>query len=93
MPQNQKTIYLVAKMKLIPVHELIHGNRLLFCEDSIVRGTQLQDTIQILYEYGAKEVHMRPACPTLIYPCDFLNFSTSPNWSLMSSRILPTGSG
>jgi amidophosphoribosyltransferase len=64
-------------MKLIPVKELIEGKRILFCEDSIVRGTQLQDTIQILYEYGAKEVHMRPACPTLIYPCDFLNFSTS----------------
>jgi amidophosphoribosyltransferase len=64
-------------MKLIPVKELIEGKRILFCEDSIVRGTQLQDTIQILYEYGATEVHMRPACPTLIYPCDFLNFSTS----------------
>ena len=49
----------------------------LFCEDSIVRGTQLKDNIQILYDYGAKEVHMRPACPTLIYPCEFLNFSQS----------------
>ncbi len=77
MPQNQSTRDLVAKMKLIPVKDLITGKRILFCEDSIVRGTQLQDTIQILYEYGAKEVHMRPACPTLIYPCDFLNFSTS----------------
>lgn len=77
MPQNQSIRDLVAKMKLIPVKELIEGQRILFCEDSIVRGTQLQDTIQILYEYGAKEVHMRPACPTLIYPCDFLNFSTS----------------
>ena len=77
MPQVQSTRDLVAKMKLIPVRELIEGERILFCEDSIVRGTQLQDTIQILYEYGAKEVHMRPACPTLIYPCDFLNFSTS----------------
>ena len=77
MPQNQNIRDLVAKMKLIPVKELIEGKRILFCEDSIVRGTQLQDTIQILYEYGAKEVHMRPACPTLIYPCDFLNFSTS----------------
>ena len=76
MPQNQSIRDLVAKMKLIPVKELIEGKRILFCEDSIVRGTQLQDTIQILYEYGAKEVHMRPACPTLIYPCDFLNFST-----------------
>ncbi len=77
MPQIQSTRDLVAKMKLIPVKELIEGKRILFCEDSIVRGTQLQDTIQILYEYGAREVHMRPACPTLIYPCDFLNFSTS----------------
>jgi amidophosphoribosyltransferase len=77
MPQIQRTRDLVAKMKLIPVKELIVGKRILFCEDSIVRGTQLQDTIQILYEYGAKEVHMRPACPTLIYPCDFLNFSAS----------------
>jgi amidophosphoribosyltransferase len=77
MPQNQDTRDLVARMKLIPVKELIADKRILFCEDSIVRGTQLQDTIQILYEYGAKEVHMRPACPTLIYPCDFLNFSSS----------------
>ncbi|MGD8272424.1 MAG: amidophosphoribosyltransferase, partial [Desulfobacterales bacterium] len=77
MPQNQSIRDLVAKMKLIPIKELIDGRRILFCEDSIVRGTQLQDSIQILYEYGAKEVHMRPACPTLIYPCDFLNFSTS----------------
>jgi amidophosphoribosyltransferase len=77
MPQNQKIRDLVAKMKLIPVKELIADKKILFCEDSIVRGTQLKDTIQILYEYGAKEVHMRPACPTLIYPCDFLNFSTS----------------
>jgi amidophosphoribosyltransferase len=77
MPQIQSTRDLVAKMKLIPVRELIEDRRILFCEDSIVRGTQLQDTIQILYEYGAREVHMRPACPTLIYPCEFLNFSTS----------------
>jgi amidophosphoribosyltransferase len=77
MPQNQSTRDLVAKMKLIPVRELIEDKKILFCEDSIVRGTQLQDSIQILYKYGAKEVHMRPACPTLIYPCDFLNFSTS----------------
>jgi amidophosphoribosyltransferase len=77
MPQNQSIRDLVAKMKLIPVKELIAEKKILFCEDSIVRGTQLKDTIQILYEYSAVEVHMRPACPTLIYPCDFLNFSTS----------------
>ncbi len=77
MPQNQQLRDLVAKMKLIPIRRLIEGKRLLFCEDSIVRGTQLKDNIQILFDYGAREVHMRPACPTLIYPCEFLNFSTS----------------
>ena len=77
MPQNQDMRDLVARMKLIPVQDLIKGQRILFCEDSIVRGTQLKDNVQILYDYGAAEVHMRPACPTLIYPCDFLNFSTS----------------
>jgi amidophosphoribosyltransferase len=64
-------------MKLIPIRELIEGKKILFCEDSIVRGTQLEDHAQILYNYGASEIHMRPACPTLIYPCEFLNFSTS----------------
>jgi amidophosphoribosyltransferase len=77
MPQNQNDRDLVARMKLIPVKDLIDGKRLLFCEDSIVRGTQLKDNIRKLFEYGAREVHMRPACPTLIYPCEFLNFSTS----------------
>ncbi len=77
MPQDQRVRDLVAKMKLIPVHELIEGRRLLFCEDSIVRGTQLQDTIRRLYESGAKEVHMRPACPPLVFGCKFLNFSRS----------------
>ncbi|MGB5746431.1 MAG: amidophosphoribosyltransferase [Desulfobacterales bacterium] len=77
MPQNQSIRDLVARMKLIPVRELIEGQRILFCEDSIVRGTQLKDNVQILYDYGAREVHMRPACPTLTYPCEFLNFSTS----------------
>ena len=77
MPQNQAVREIVAKMKLIPVKELISGKKLLFCEDSIVRGTQLQDTIQRLYESGAKEIHMRPACPPLIYNCKFLNFSRS----------------
>ncbi|MFZ5570451.1 MAG: amidophosphoribosyltransferase [Thermodesulfobacteriota bacterium] len=77
MPQKQAVRDLVARMKLIPVHSLIQGRRILFCEDSIVRGTQLQDTIQVLFDCGAREIHMRPACPTLIYPCEFLNFSTS----------------
>ena len=77
MPQSQDLRDLVAKMKLIPVRRLIEGQRILFCEDSIVRGTQLKENIQILYEYGAREAHMRPACPCLIHPCEFLNFSNS----------------
>ncbi|MBN1911634.1 MAG: amidophosphoribosyltransferase [Pirellulales bacterium] len=77
MPQDQRVRDLVARMKLIPIRELIRGRRLLFCEDSIVRGTQLKDTIQRLYDYGANEVHMRPACPPLIHGCKFLNFSRS----------------
>ncbi len=77
MPQDQTVRDLVAKMKLIPIRELTEGNKLLFCEDSIVRGTQLKDTIRRMYDYGAKEVHMRPACPPLVYGCKFLNFSRS----------------
>jgi amidophosphoribosyltransferase len=77
MPHIQHVRDLVAKMKLIPIKEIIDGKRMLFCEDSIVRGTQLKDTIQRLYDYGALEVHMRPACPPLIYGCKFLNFSRS----------------
>jgi len=77
MPQDQTIRDLVAKMKLIPIKELIQGKRVLFCEDSIVRGTQLKDTIQRLYDFGAVEVHMRPACPPLTHGCKFLNFSRS----------------
>jgi amidophosphoribosyltransferase len=77
MPQEQRIRDLVARMKLIPVRELIEGKRLLFCEDSIVRGTQLKDTIERLHECGAREVHMRPACPPLVFGCKFLNFSRS----------------
>jgi amidophosphoribosyltransferase len=77
MPQDQTVRDLVAKMKLIPILELTEGRRLLFCEDSIVRGTQLKDTIQRMYDFGAKEVHMRPACPPLLYACKYLNFSRS----------------
>lgn len=68
---------LIARMKLIPIEELIRGNRLLFCEDSIVRGTQLRDTLKRLREAGARQVHMRPACPPLAFQCKFLNFSRS----------------
>jgi amidophosphoribosyltransferase len=77
MPQNQTVRDLVARMKLLPVRELIDGKRLLFCEDSIVRGTQLKDTVRRLFDAGAREVHMRPACPPLVYGCKFLNFSRS----------------
>ncbi len=77
MPQNQATRSLVARMKLIPVQEQIAGKKLLFCDDSIVRGTQLKDTVVRIYERGAKEVHMRSACPPLLYGCKFLNFSRS----------------
>jgi amidophosphoribosyltransferase len=77
MPQEQRIRDLVARMKLIPIRELIAGKRLLFCEDSIVRGTQLKDTIRLLYHHGASEVHMRPACPPLIHGCKYLNFSRS----------------
>ena len=77
MPQEQEIRDLVAKMKLIPIEEHIKDKRLLFCEDSIVRGTQLRKTIKRLFDLGAKEVHMRPACPPLVYSCKFLNFSQS----------------
>jgi amidophosphoribosyltransferase len=76
-PTDQRIRDLVAKMKLIPVRELVEGQRLLFADDSIVRGTQLKDTIQRLYDCGARDVHMRPACPPLVYSCKFLNFSRS----------------
>jgi amidophosphoribosyltransferase len=77
MPQDQRIRDVVARMKLIPIQELIEGKRLLFCEDSIVRGTQLKDIIERLYDCGAREVHMRPACPPLVFGCKFLNFSRS----------------
>ena len=77
MPQNQEMRNRVAKMKLIPVHELIEGKKLLFVDDSIVRGTQMRETVEFLYESGAKEVHMRSACPPIMYGCKYLNFSRS----------------
>lgn len=77
MPQNQDSRNLVARMKLIPNRALIEGKRMAFLDDSIVRGTQLRDNARILRAYGAQEVHMRIACPVLVYPCEFLNFSSS----------------
>jgi amidophosphoribosyltransferase len=77
MPQDQAVRNLVATMKLLPIKEFIQDKSLLFCEDSIVRGTQLKFTIERLFRLGAKAVHMRPACPPLIFGCRFLNFSRS----------------
>ena len=89
MPQNQKMRDLVAKMKLIPNKELTKDNRIAFLDDSIVRGTQLKDNVVKLIDAGVKEVHMRIACPPLIYPCKFLNFSTSrSNFDLYTRRVI-----
>ena len=77
MPQNQKMRDLVAKMKLIPNNALIKDKVGVFLDDSIVRGTQLKDNVIDLHDAGIKEVHMRIACPPLIYPCEYLNFSRS----------------
>ena len=76
-PSNQEMRNLVAEMKQIPVPELIEGKKLLLVDDSIVRGTQLRETVEFLYRSGAKEVHMRSACPPIMYSCKFLNFSRS----------------
>lgn len=77
MPQNQSMRNLVAHMKLIPVDALIRNRKLLFIDDSIVRGTQMRETVEFLYESGAKEVHIRPACPPIMFGCKYLNFSRS----------------
>lgn len=76
-PANQSERSKVAKMKLVPVHELIKDKKLLFVDDSIVRGTQLRETVEFLYSHGAKQVHMRSACPPIMYGCKYLNFSRS----------------
>ncbi len=86
MPQNQEVRDLVAKMKLISNNNLIRKKKIIFCEDSIVRGTQLQDKIKALFEIGAREVHMRVACPPLVFPCIFHNFSTSRSTMELASR-------
>lgn len=77
MPPNQSMRKMVAHMKLIPVDSLIRGKKLLFIDDSIVRGTQMGETVQFLYDSGAKEVHIRPACPPIMFGCKYLNFSRS----------------
>lgn len=89
MPQNQEDRDLVAKMKLIPIKELVNNSKIVFCDDSIVRGTQLKDTFQRLYFYGAKEIHLRIACPPLLYSCKFLNFSRSKSeFDLISRKAI-----
>ena len=89
MPANQLDRNKIAKMKQIPVNELIKDKKLLFVDDSIVRGTQLRETVEFLYENGAKEVHMRSACPPIMYGCKYLNFSpsTSDN-DLIARRVI-----
>lgn len=93
-PSSQELRSLVAKMKLIPVDQQIEGKKLLFCDDSIVRGTQFKDIARRLYERGAKEVHMRSASPPLMFPCLFLNFSRSKSLlDLAARRVINTLEG
>ena len=77
MPVNQEARSLVAKMKLIPSHKVLEGKEVVFCDDSIVRGTQLKDQVRMLYANGVKRIHVRISCPPLLYGCNYLNFSTS----------------
>lgn len=89
MPTIQTQRNLIARMKLIPVHDLIQGKSLLLIDDSIVRGTQLRETTEFLYKSGAKEVHIRPACPPIMYGCKYLNFSrSSSEMDLIARRVL-----
>ena len=88
-PPTQEMRELVAKMKLIPNKKLLKDKKVVFCDDSIVRGTQLHDNVNDLYRYGAKEVHMRISCPPLIYPCKFLNFTGSKSeLELITRRVI-----
>ena len=89
MPTIQSKRNLIAKMKLIPVHDLIEGKSLLLIDDSIVRGTQLGETTEFLYQSGAREVHIRPACPPILYGCKYLNFSrSSSEMDLIARRVI-----
>ena len=89
MPVNQATRDLVAKMKLIPNRSILEGRKVLFCDDSIVRGTQLRDSARMLRKIGAEQVHMRIACPPLIYACPFINFSASKSeLELITRRVI-----
>ena len=94
MPTIQTQRNLIAKMKLIPVHDLIQDQSLLLIDDSIVRGTQLRETTEFLYQSGAKEVHIRPACPPLLYGCKYLNFSrSSSEMDLITRRVIQKREG
>ena len=89
MPTSQSQRNMIAKMKLIPVQELIKDKKLLLIDDSIVRGTQLGETTDFLYQSGAKEVHVRPACPPIMYGCKYLNFSrSSSEMDLITRRVI-----
>ncbi len=89
MPTHQSKRDLIAKMKLIPIHDLIKDKKLLLIDDSIVRGTQLRETTEFLYESGAKEVHIRTGCPPLLYGCKYLNFSRSTSeMELITRRVI-----
>ena len=88
-PAKQTDRNKVAKMKQVPVHDLIQGKNLLFVDDSIVRGTQLRETVEFLYENGAKSVHMRSACPPIMYSCKYLNFSSAKSpMELIARRVI-----
>lgn len=89
MPVNQESRSLVAKMKLIPSHKVLEGREVVFCDDSIVRGTQLKDQVRMLYANGVKRIHVRISCPPLLYGCNYLNFSTSKNDNeLITRRVI-----
>ncbi len=88
MPSSQNERNVIAKMKQIPIHQLIRDKKLLFVDDSIVRGTQLKNTVSFLYEHGAKEVHMRSACPPIMFACKYLNFSRSTSDDDLISRVI-----
>ena len=94
MPPNQTQRNLIAKMKLIPVHALIKDKSMVLIDDSIVRGTQLRESAELLYQNGAKEVHIRPACPPLLFGCKYLNFSRSNSeLELIGRRVIQRREG
>ena len=94
MPTIQSKRNLIAKMKLIPIHELIKGKRMVLVDDSIVRGTQLRETAEFLFESGAKEVHARAACPPILFGCKYLNFSRSNSeMELIARRVIAEEEG